>query len=81
MKNEKGSILVETILAILLSLVFLFGAARTHAAWKKRHRALLEHRNREIKKLRLEEAERLPATGLPRLGGLGLSFPGRRGGE
>lgn len=76
MKNEKGSILVETTLAILLSLVFIFGSAQVHTAWKKRHRAILEHRNREIRALRLEKAERLPAVGLPRLGDLGISFPG-----
>lgn len=75
MKNEKGSILVETTLAILLAIVFLLGAGRTHGAWKKRHRAILEHRNREIEKLRVEKAERLPAIGLPHFGDLGISRP------
>lgn len=71
MKNEKGSILAETTFAILLSLSFTFGAARIHGAWKKRHRAILEHRNEQIRLLRLEKAELLPAIGLSRLGGLG----------
>jgi hypothetical protein len=68
MRNEEGSILVETTLAILLSLVFLFGAARIHVSWKKRYRAILEHRNREIRALRLEAPEPLPAAGIPGLG-------------
>jgi hypothetical protein len=76
MRNEKGSILVETTLAILLSLVFIFGAAKVHISWKKRHRAILEHRNHEIRALRVEKAKRLPAIGLPSLGDLGISFPG-----
>jgi hypothetical protein len=78
MKNEKGSLLVETTIAIFLTLVFLAGTARLHASWKKRHRAILEHRNEAIDSLRsgkpnrVEKTEWMPAAGLPGFEHFGL---------
>lgn len=57
MKNEKGSLLLETALVLPVFFALLFGAARCHRAWSERHRLILEHRNEEIRKIRAEEPE------------------------
>jgi hypothetical protein len=77
MRNERGSLLVETSIAIFLTLVFVAGTLEIHRSWKKRERAILEHRNREIKKLRLEKAERIFPDRLSGAGRIGLPLPGR----
>jgi hypothetical protein len=64
MRNEKGSLLTETILAIGLLLVLVAGTVEIHRGWRKRHRAILEHRNLGIKKARVEAPEPLPADGI-----------------
>lgn len=75
MNTEKGSVLVETILAIWLALLFLLGTVEIHRAWKKRHGRILEHRNREV--LRLRSAKPLPPAGVSFPAHIG--FPGDGG--
>ncbi len=72
MNNERGSILVETILSLLLATLFVVGTMEIHQAWKKRFRQIIQHRNSEIQKIRAKKTEFLPTDGIFRSGGVDL---------
>jgi hypothetical protein len=66
MQNEKGSILLETIIAFSLLAVFLASFLRLELSWKKRFRAILAERNSAIQKIRSTETTEFLDSGGPK---------------
>ena len=59
MKNEEGGILLELFLFTLLLSIFSVGALEIHRTYRKRFRAIIEHRNKNIEITRRKAPQRL----------------------
>lgn len=77
-KNQNGSSLVETLLALLVLSILISGFALTHQTLGRRQRAIIKHRNESIQRLR--QAQPFFPAGLPVLDSLGLDGRGSQRG-
>ena len=72
MKNEKGSILVETPIFVILLFSFGWGVWKIHFHWKEKLQKILADRNSKIEAIRMEKTLSPFSAGIPFFALVGL---------
>lgn len=81
MRTERGSVILEAILLLLVLTIFFKGARTVQRRFGERYQVILRHRNDEIAKLRKEAAAKLLLPGfLPVHGDGGMGGAKRKRG-